>query len=754
MVITWGGIGFMHLDPENGSWGTTYTGEHFWIGGRLIDTPAQERSALVFATNNVTTAGSHSSEKMVILPNGNVGIGTSSPSESLEVLKDGGAIIRLHDPGNNSWKIKADSDFHIYDDSSSDYLTILNNSNVGIGTTSPEQKLDVRGDVQIHSGATATSVQELGFKNIYNTALLKASYTNPSQTTETYLAFHTNTSGASNGTVAEQMRIAGDKVGIGTTSPAGKLAIKSPGDVDTYGDAFVLERAGTTAKLIRMYEDAADGFLELRTGTDAIVTKLSGYSGTASYLLSNVGIGTASPNAKLHVSDSGSTTSVFIGNTGSGVSRAYLDASNGDFSGSDYMWIGQNNDLSGEIVMTQNAGSFHIKTQPSGTLTSQLSVSQNGTITLGSYGAGILKTNASGVVSLDTNTYSTASGVEDNADVTDTANVVAALTAGTNVQIAADGTISATDTDTVYSHPTFNGDDFSIDTGALSGYTVVSDIDINVTTNSEGHVTDANGSVNTRNISNLRIVDTRTGEITPNDYRDHALSLDFTDEFGSLGAWYSGITLKGWSDGYAAWQLIGNSTNNTNDQNLYYRTGTSTTWGTMHKVYHSGNLTAGTNVSISSGGVISATNTTYTVGDGGLTQKNFTTTLKNKLDGIAASATNVTNNNQLTNGAGYLTSSSTQSKYLRSDTADTASELITFSKGISSDGNSKFYNWRALNNSSNSGNSYWKIADISGADQSSRFIVTLAGRSTSYSNEALPAMGHIVGQLNNDNNWI
>ena len=37
------------------------------------------------------------------------------------------------------------------------------------------------------------------------------------------------------------------------------------------------------------------------------------------------------------------------------------------------------------------------------------------------------------------------------------------------------------------------------------------------------------------------------------------------------------------------------------------------------------------------------------------TDENFTTTLKNKLDGIAASATNVTNNNQLTNGAGYIT---------------------------------------------------------------------------------------------------
>jgi hypothetical protein len=48
-------------------------------------------------------------------------------------------------------------------------------------------------------------------------------------------------------------------------------------------------------------------------------------------------------------------------------------------------------------------------------------------------------------------------------------------------------------------------------------------------------------------------------------------------------------------------------------------------------------------------------NTTYSVGAGGLTQQNFTTTLKNKLEGIAASATNVTNNNQLTNGAGYTT---------------------------------------------------------------------------------------------------
>ena len=62
-----------------------------------------------------------------------------------------------------------------------------------------------------------------------------------------------------------------------------------------------------------------------------------------------------------------------------------------------------------------------------------------------------------------------------------------------------------------------------------------------------------------------------------------------------------------------------------------------------------------------------------------------------KLDGIAAGATNVTNNNQLTNGAGYITNANggnanqldgiDSSQFLRSDTADTATGDITFSSG-------------------------------------------------------------------------
>jgi len=52
-----------------------------------------------------------------------------------------------------------------------------------------------------------------------------------------------------------------------------------------------------------------------------------------------------------------------------------------------------------------------------------------------------------------------------------------------------------------YTHPSHPGDDINIDTGALTGATVISDLDFNVTTDTLGHVTDANATVSTRNIT-------------------------------------------------------------------------------------------------------------------------------------------------------------------------------------------------------------------------------------------------------------
>jgi hypothetical protein len=52
-----------------------------------------------------------------------------------------------------------------------------------------------------------------------------------------------------------------------------------------------------------------------------------------------------------------------------------------------------------------------------------------------------------------------------------------------------------------YVHPSHPGDDISIDTTALTGATVISDLDFNITTDTDGHVIDANGTVATRNLT-------------------------------------------------------------------------------------------------------------------------------------------------------------------------------------------------------------------------------------------------------------
>ena len=53
-----------------------------------------------------------------------------------------------------------------------------------------------------------------------------------------------------------------------------------------------------------------------------------------------------------------------------------------------------------------------------------------------------------------------------------------------------------------------------------------------------------------------------------------------------------------------------------------------------------GGIKVGNNLSIDGNGVLSSTNTTYAIGDGGLTENNFTNTLKSKLDSIDTNANN------------------------------------------------------------------------------------------------------------------
>ena len=77
-----------------------------------------------------------------------------------------------------------------------------------------------------------------------------------------------------------------------------------------------------------------------------------------------------------------------------------------------------------------------------------------------------------------------------------------------------------------------------------------------------------------------------------------------------------------------SWTLAAGNTNNVaSGKTVSFSAGSNMS---ISQAYSSGNHTI----------TFSATNTTYSVGDGGLTQKNFTTTLKNKLDALPSSADN------------------------------------------------------------------------------------------------------------------
>jgi hypothetical protein len=229
------------------------------------------------------------------------------------------------------------------------------------------------------------------------------------------------------------------------------------------------------------------------------------------------------------------------------------------------------------------------------------------------------------------------------------------------------------------------GTDSDINT---SGYTIIDNLYM-----TDGVITSHGG----RSLTNIHIEDTRAAEKSPNDYLNKALSLDFTDEFASLGSWYSGITLKGWDDGYAAWQLISSSNTSTNNE-LYFRTGIGTSWNSLYRVWHSGNLDAFVGASVSNdtitftkanGGTVAVStsdaNTNYflngisrsgntlTFSVSGTTNRSYTfgsaAWAATSAFDAAGSADAVhqrideevmpaipTNNNQLTNGAGYITS--------------------------------------------------------------------------------------------------
>ncbi|MCK4782276.1 MAG: tail fiber domain-containing protein [Desulfobacteraceae bacterium] len=133
-----------------------------WTVGRFTSTSGSKFLITYEPAGGTHWWGHHGYKKLTILPNGNVGIGTDNPQETLHVvgdkllLEDASAEIIFKDTDDADWMIRtrATDKFEI---SSGDYdtaswntrVTIKDNGNVGIGTDDPQKPLHIAGDGEI-----------------------------------------------------------------------------------------------------------------------------------------------------------------------------------------------------------------------------------------------------------------------------------------------------------------------------------------------------------------------------------------------------------------------------------------------------------------------------------------------------------------------------------------------------------------------------------------------------------------------------
>ena len=360
------------------------------IFGVLDSVSGSTSGDITFDLGNGTSAGSLI-ERMRITHEGNVGIGTTSPDTILHVkgstdstevkidtndnalgdnalIKFNGeraqvgwidAAVTLTDGGGNKdIKLKVNTGSIFLQTNNTNRLSVLDGGNVGIGTNSPGQKLDVNGSINVSSNVFAEGFYGDRLWNSNNAAL----------------RFGTNNT--------ERARIDGNgNLGIGTTAPTNKLHIQgSQATVYSSTDSGGQASAGTTINntntsgntnnfsqllfTVGTNNNSLSRIVAIRSGSDASDLAFVGKSaaGVAEYMRiksgGNVGIGTTSPGSSLEVLKSASSTTISEARISSLVTGGYGGQAN--------LWLRTSTYGSAMLAFGPQVGSSTVASSASG----------------------------------------------------------------------------------------------------------------------------------------------------------------------------------------------------------------------------------------------------------------------------------------------------------------------------------------------------------------------------------------------------